>query len=666
MNNSKVALAAASFSNGNYVVALELYKSLALQMGEHLFAINIKLCEIRIKKNLLNDSQSIKFGKKNSKISPENISIKLIDSNFVLISNANFELVEAMNVPSPGATLEFSAAIVPWIKNTDKAVKIILLFDFFDDQGKLISNLPGIGLSSAFKKHFRYLTADIQKAETDLRTAFKLKFPDNIFSFSVTLTSVGLKVNDQIDISIQGRCYNEEVEREIKLKSLQRQALPDPVVHELNKKRYTSSLTVACILDEFTSECLKHEVKLIKLTQEDWQTQIEENSPDFLLVESCWKGNDGNWGALTKGSGGGRKLSALLDYCKQQSIATVFWNKEDPPHYEKFGPIAKFFDLAITTDVNMVLRYKNDFGIDVYPLSFGAQPKIHNPRPIIKRVPKAVFAGSYYGDKPKRCEDFNEVMQQLEQVGYDIFDRNFQKGIDKFAFPVRYQPRIVGNLLPEEVWKAHKGYKYQVNLNSVQDSATMFARRVYESLASGTPVISNDSLGVRELFGDIVIMSGEQSIADQLSVLEASPDAYQLLARRGVRAVMRDHTYGHRIQSLCHLLGIDVEVELPKVTLAMIARSEADISHAKQLFAAQTAKRKHLFIELANFDTAYQFLNMSDETVTYAMKLAHEFYADENQYYGSDCVLWHDVNSPLAAEALEDFIYWGAGEVPFV
>jgi hypothetical protein len=405
---------------------------------------------------------------------------------------------------------------------------------------------------------------------------------------------------------------------------------------------------------------------LIKLTQEEWQEQIDENIPDFLLVESCWKGNNGNWGALTKGSGGGNKLSGLLSYCKRKGIPTVFWNKEDPTHYDKFGAISKFFDLAITTDVNMVPRYKADFGIDVFPLSFGAQPKIHNPRPVIPRLGKAVFAGSYYGDKPKRCEDFNEIMQQLEMahVSYDIFDRNYQKGIEKFLYPARYQAHVVGMLPPEEVWKAHKGYKYQVNINSVQDSATMFARRVYESLASGTPVISNDSVGVRELFGDIVIMPGEQSIAEQLRALEASPSAYQALARRGVRAVMREHTYGHRIQALCRLLGMEVEVDLPKATLAVTARSEADIERAKQLFAAQTAQRKHLFIELENFDTAYQFLNSSDDNVTYAMQLAHEFYADERQYYGSDRVLRHDVNTPLAAEALEDFLYWGAGDAP--
>ncbi|EHA13920.1 FkbM family methyltransferase [Halomonas sp. HAL1] len=428
------------------------------------------------------------------------------------------------------------------------------------------------------------------------------------------------------------------------------------------QKRYTSDLTVACVLDEFTTECLSHEVKLIKVTQEAWQTQLEQNPPDFLLVESCWKGNDGNWGTITNGSGGAKKLSGLLRFCKQHSIPTVFWNKEDPPHYEKFGAIAALFDLAITTDVNMVPRYKEDFGIDVYPLSFGAQPKVHNPASVISRLPKAVFAGSYYGDKPKRCEDFNEVMRQLELAGisYDIFDRNYQKGIEKFAFPAHYQASIVGNLPPDQVWKAHKGYKYQVNMNSVQDSSTMFARRVYESLASGTPVISNDSVGVRELFGDIVIMPGKESIAEQLRTLEASPHTYHELAHRGVRAVMREHTYGHRIQSLCSLLGMDIMVDLPKATLAITASSEADIQRAKQLFDAQSAPRKQLFIELENFDTAYKFLNESNDTVTYAMQLAQEFYVDEGQYYGSNLVLKHNVNELLPTAALEDFIYWGA------
>lgn len=45
------------------------------------------------------------------------------------------------------------------------------------------------------------------------------------------------------------------------------------------------------------------------------------------------------------------------------------------------------------------------------------------------------------------------------------------------------------------------------------------------------------------------------------------------------------------------------------------------------------------------------------------MQLAHEFYTNERHYYGHDCVLKHDVNQHLPAEALEDFLYWGTREL---
>lgn len=607
-------------------------------------------------------SKEPKQTKKSVATAPSDEILRIGPHSLKLIGNSKQDVAEISVLSFPGATLELSAAIVYHLQSAHISRKAVVLFDFLGVSGKKKEYVPGIGIAEAFKQHFRYLNSNSKTIEDTAQEVFKLKLPEDVAGVRIALASLGLKPNEHIDIRILGRCYSEEAVLESKRQLLMRQPLPAAIVHDPKQKRYTSDITVACVLDEFTAECLSHEVNLVKVTQEAWQSQIDSCFPDFLLVESCWKGNDGNWGAITKNSGGGKKLNGLLSYCKQHGIPTVFWNKEDPPHYDKFGPIAKLFDLAITTDENMVVRYKSDFGIDVYPLSFAAQPKIHNPKPVIPRMKKAVFAGSYYSDKPKRCADFNEVMGQLEQamVQYDIFDRNYQRNIEKFAFPDHYQPNIVGNLSPEEVWKAHKGYKYQVNMNSVQDSATMFARRVYESLASGTPVISNDSVGVRELFGDVVIMSSEQkSIAEQLRELEASPAAYNEMAHCGVRAVMREHTYGHRIQALCRFLGIEVEISLPKATLVFKACNEAEVQRAKQLFAAQTAPGKNLFIELENFDTAYKLLNESSDTITYAMQLAHDFYTDEHQFYGSDKILKRNVNDDLPVEELEDFIYWG-------
>jgi len=585
----------------------------------------------------------------------------LIDTT---INNNDVTELTQIKVPAVGDTLEVTAAVCYRLNSDLNARKAVVLLEFLDVAGNKIkdASVAGMGVSAAFEQHFRYLNNNCNNVEESLKDVIKVEVPEGIASIRISVAGMGLKDGEQIDIRLKARCYDEQREEKSNLQELLSKPLPNPIVSDPNSKRYTSDLNVACILDEFTTECLDYEVRLTKVTQEDWQSQMEASNIDFLLVESCWRGNAGNWGTLTKGSSGGRKLSPLLQYCKKNNIPTVFWNKEDPPHYDKFGAIAKLFDVAITTDINMVERYKADFGIDVYPLSFGAQPKIHNPSPIIPKLEKAVFAGSYYGDKPQRCADFNDIMSQLEtaQVAYDIFDRNHGRNIDKFTFPDRYQTHIVGTLPPEDIWKVHKGYKYQVNMNTVQDSATMFARRVYESLASGTPVISNHSVGMQALFGDLVIMPNEHlSVAEQLLQLESSPNIYNKIARLGVRRVMRKHTYGHRIQEICKLLGMDVEVTVPMATLAITVNSEADIVRAKNIFASQTAVAKHLFVELENFDGAYQYLNNSDNTTSYAMKLGHAFYNDESQYYGGDKVLKCNVDEPISAEALEDFTYWG-------
>lgn len=606
-----------------------------------------------------------------------NIPVNSLDDTYIESNIEGIELacIQATNeikeiaqiqVTSQDRILELFATTVYKLSSNQKSRRAALLFSFIDEFGNEINEVPGIGVSALFGKHYKYLNSNSDNINLLGNQVLNISIPNNVKIIKISVAGIKLDNSDKISIRLKAKIYKKsKIKKQDKTikskKDLVSQILPKPIKNGRNI-RYTSELKVACILDEFTAECLSHEVKLVKVAQENWERQLEEQQPDFLLVESCWRGNDGNWGTLTQGSGGGKKLSPIIKYCQKNGIPTVFWNKEDPPHYDKFGAIARLFDLAITTDINMVPHYKKDYGIDVYPLSFGAQPVIHNPVPMIPRLEKAVFAGSYYGDKPKRCYDFENVISAVERAGvdYDIFDRNYYRDIAKFAFPKRYQDKIVGNLSPDEVWKAHKGYKYQINMNSVQDSATMFARRVYESLASGTPVISNDSLGVRELFGDLVIMENDShTIEERLKELESSPKLYQELARQGVRRVMREHTYGHRIEKICHLLGMDVEVALPTATLAVTVSSKADIKRAEKLFKSQTAPSKHLFIELNNFPSAHDFLNKSNNKTTFAMKFGHEFYQNDGGYYQNKLILKCNAKDTLYPEALEDFIYWG-------
>ncbi|CAI4172054.1 Glycosyltransferase [Alteromonas macleodii] len=389
-------------------------------------------------------------------------------------------------------------------------------------------------------------------------------------------------------------------------------------------------LNVVSLLDEFTHECFRQDTNLFPISPSNWKEEIKQAQPDFLFVESCWFGNNNQWGSLMYGNSYNapnqmHELAKVVEYCKKEGIPTVFWSKEDPVHYDKFAPTAKLFDYVFTTDVNMVENYQKDYGIDAEPLCFFCQPAVHNPLEVIPRKNKAAFAGSYYSTKKERCADFDVLINALKKanVDCDIFDRCLHRKESNLKFPERYKQNVVGYLEPSEMWKAYKGYKYTININSVKQSPTMFARRVYESLASGTPVVSNYSKGVVEQFGDIVCASDDPD--EIVSFLEKMQDEseYRKVVEKGVREVLSKHTVADRLKQICNRIGIDVTDHLPNAYLIANVSTIQEAEHAYTVFTNQTYKNKHLVVNMTNESTLYPYLLKNDSNITY--RLVNEF-----------------------------------------
>lgn len=116
-------------------------------------------------------------------------------------------------------------------------------------------------------------------------------------------------------------------------------------------------------------------------------------------------------------------LYSLVEWCKQNNFPTVFWNKEDPVHFDRFIETAKRFDYIYTTDENMIPKYKEKAGHEnVFALPFAAQPVIHNPIKIAEdRINKACFAGSYYKLHKERCIDMDRLLDSASKFGLEIF-----------------------------------------------------------------------------------------------------------------------------------------------------------------------------------------------------------------------------------------------------
>jgi len=387
-------------------------------------------------------------------------------------------------------------------------------------------------------------------------------------------------------------------------------------------KKELSKVKLAVIFDEFTRQCFEDECQLISFTPENWKEVFMATQPDLLMVESAWHGNNGAWTKKVQyqDEASVKELKELIGWCRASNIPTVFWNKEDPVNYEHFIETAKLFDLVLTTDQNMVPKYKEDCGHDrVDYLQFAAQSAIHNPITIGERENAVSFAGSWYAKYPERQEDMVRMFHAAEPYGLVIFDRNYEKVkmglLPNFRFPEHLEPYIRGSLKYYEIDKAYKGFKALININTVKDSPTMFARRVFESLASGTPVISNYSEGVEKLFGDIACTAQqEDKLRDHLKMLFEDKEQYRHIVLEGVRRVFGSHTYSHRLEKIIDLLDLPFYRKEPKLLVLGKADSSREAQNIYDSFKKQIYSNKELCL-LVEEEVEIELLNIDDSDV---------------------------------------------------
>ncbi|YCI96515.1 glycosyltransferase [Arthrobacter sp. R3-55] len=323
-----------------------------------------------------------------------------------------------------------------------------------------------------------------------------------------------------------------------------------------------TDLTVGVILDDFSAAAFAYEWNLLHLLKEKWQDQLTETKVDFLFVESAWNGNGGSWQYQLMGTSGPKpEFLALMAWCKEHSIPTVFWNKEDPPHYDDFLPAAKQFDVVFTSDSDRIPVYQRDLGHDrIAALPFAAQPAIHNPMRVGQgRHSKGVaFAGMYFAHKyPERRQQMDLLLSAARDAAaqsgpkLEIFSRQLG-GDSNYQFPVPFNEHVVGSLDYPRMLTAYRAYKVFLNVNSVVDSPSMCARRIFEITASGTPVVSTPSAAIRRFFeaDEVLVADTRQRGEHQIRMLARSSEFNDRVVHRGQRRIWTENTYAHRAETV--------------------------------------------------------------------------------------------------------------------
>lgn len=403
-------------------------------------------------------------------------------------------------------------------------------------------------------------------------------------------------------------------------------------------------IRVATVMDEFTFHSYAPECQLLQLHPEMFVEQLTEFKPQLLFIESAWQGLDQLW--KQKISSNGPEITACIEWCKQNGIPTLFWNKEDPVHFGTFLPIAKQVDYIFSTDIDCIARYKYHVGHhNVFLLPFAAQPKQHNPIELFERKDAFNFAGSYYLRYPERQRDFSALIDAVKVFRkVEIYDRNAETPHPHYIFPEQYQSMILGTLPFTEIDRAYKGYRYGINMNTIKQSQTMFARRVYELLASNTVVVSNFSRGMRLIFGDLVISSDNAvQIKERLLSVTNDEVTYRKFRLLGLRKIMSEHTYAHRFAYIfSKIFNQKLMINQPDVVLIAKVNSEEELLSIVAMFKNQSYKNKKLFIVSESFSSKInnsQFINFQneDECIDELLTLPIDTlvgFIEANDYYG--------------------------------
>lgn len=364
-------------------------------------------------------------------------------------------------------------------------------------------------------------------------------------------------------------------------------------------------LKVAVILDDFSMKAWTPEWQVSTLSVKAWLEQLNDEDFDFLFVESAWAGNGGAWSYHLTGSSAPRPAFVeMVNAFKDRGVPTVFWNKEDPPHFEDFLDSAKLFDFVLTSDSRMIERYQAALGHNrVASLSFGAQPHFHNPvRPVNQERRDVAFAGMYFSHKfPERREQMDIVLGGAVDIspklpnGLDIFSRQ-HGGEEKYQFPEPYASHVVGSLPYDQMLTANKYYSAFLNVNSVVDSPSMCARRIFEITAAGTPVVSAPSAAIRNFFdpSEVLEVHTRQQASHAIRSLVRSPELRDRTVHLGQRRIWSEHTYAHRARQIEKFIGLESHVPSPlsmstrpKISAVVSTNRPRQIQHIVSTVGAQ-------------------------------------------------------------------------------
>lgn len=300
--------------------------------------------------------------------------------------------------------------------------------------------------------------------------------------------------------------------------------------------------------------------------KESWFS-LKAGGRRMLFVESAWNGYKDRWkykiaAYPNNPKRSNKKLVRLVEKAKEKGIPTVFWNKEDGVHFERFIDSAKHFDHIFTVDANCVERYRavvpSETTVDV--AMFPVQPRIHNYQGFDFKHLAADFVGSYsrhIHDKRRERQEMLFSAAYKAGLPVTVFDRNSDRKSANYRYPEqKFGLTVKPALSYARTADIYRRYAVSLNVNTVENSPTMFSRRVVEILACGGILVSTPSMAVDALFKDYChIVRSENEAAALFERLKYGPSEKDLeMAKAGADFVLNNFTWKKFLEKIQYII----------------------------------------------------------------------------------------------------------------
>lgn len=349
-------------------------------------------------------------------------------------------------------------------------------------------------------------------------------------------------------------------------------------------QRQLAKLKVGVIADHFTSQTISTSFEAVALSRSQGYTQVASLALDAIFVESAWEGPDSEWRrGVAYYADGISDLEKIVNVARARNIPIVFWNKEDPVHFKAFERTAAMMDHVFTTDADMIGCYLQSSGSvakTVSSLPFYAEPEIHNPLPSDRPYNHSIsYAGTYYGDRFKeRSIELHSLLNVAKRHGLTIYDRQVNIPNSPYHFPPELKSLVREGVPYEEVLHVYKAHPVNINVNSADDSPTMFSRRVVEIAASGSVVLSGKGRGITEQLQGIEAGGSDARWAELLEVWMSDENSRLCEAWRQMRTIARSHLASQAMTLLMRTAGVPVaSPQLPSYGVVVSTLEKEDV-----------------------------------------------------------------------------------------